>query len=265
VTSPPVVLCDLDGVIWLADSPLPGAAEAVAGLRARGIRVAFATNNSSLTIGDYLAKLAGFGIDCLPDDLVTSAMAAADDLRATLATGARVLACAGPGVVEALHTVGFTVVDAEPCDAVVVGWHRTFDYDRLSRAATAVRAGARFVATNADPTYPAPEGLIPGNGALVAAVATAAERPAEVAGKPFPPMTALVRQRFGEAGVMVGDRPSTDGKLAAALGWPFVLVASSASATEVLDPRPAVRAARLIDAVDEIVALAQSRAAGVQL
>jgi 4-nitrophenyl phosphatase len=121
------------------------------------------------------------------------------------------------------------VVDAGPAEAVVVGWHRTFDFDRLDRASSAIRAGARFVATNLDATYPAPDGLLPGNGSLVAAVATAAGRQPEVAGKPEPPTVALVRARFGERGIIAGDRPSTDGALAEALGWPFALVVSAAT------------------------------------
>jgi 4-nitrophenyl phosphatase len=93
-----------------------------------------------------------------------------------------------------------------------------------------VRDGARFVATNADATYPGPDHLLPGTGALVAAVRTASGREPEVAGKPHAPTVALVRERFGGEGVMVGDRPSTDGALAAALGWPFALVLSGVAA-----------------------------------
>ena len=97
---------------------------------------------------------------------------------------------------------------------------------------SAVRDGARFVATNLDATYPVPGGLVPGAGAIVAAVATASGHSPEVAGKPFPPTAALVHRRFGRHGVMVGDRPSTDGAMADALGWPFALVLSGvASAT----------------------------------
>lgn len=225
-----MVLLDLDGVVWLGGVELPGAADAVARLRAYGLRVAFLTNNSSQTVVGYVEALARVGIPAEPSEVGTSAQAAAALLAADLATGARVLAAAGPGVVEALSAHGFEVVDSGPCDAVVVGYHRSFDYDRLAVASTAVRAGARFVATNTDPTYPGPDGLLPGNGALVAAVATAAGRaPDAVAGKPHPAMVALVHARFGSRGAMVGDRPSTDGALAAALGWPFVLVTSDAT------------------------------------
>jgi len=229
MTQPAAVVLDLDGVLWLGDEPLPGAADALARFRAAGLAVGFMTNNSSLPVAGYVEKLAGFGVDADPSEVLTSALATADLLAAELAPGAKVLACSGPGVVEALEAKGFEVVDAGPADAVVVGWHRTFDFDRLDRASAAIRAGARFVATNTDATYPAPEGLLPGNGSLVAAVATAAGRRPEVAGKPEQPTVALVRRRFGERGIVVGDRPSTDGALAAALGWPFALVVSSAT------------------------------------
>ena len=100
-----------------------------------------------------------------------------------------------------------------------------------------------FVATNLDPTYPAADGLLPGAGSLVAAVATAGGRAPEVAGKPEPAMAALVRARYGEPVVMIGDRPSTDGAFAAALGVPFALVLSGIAGTAgeeaVPDPRPA--------------------------
>ena len=109
---------------------------------------------------------------------------------------------------------------------MVVGFHRGFDYDELVRASAAVRNGARFVATNLDATYPVPGGMIPGSGAIGAAVATASGRAPEVAGKPERPMVDLIRARFGSSGLVVGDRPSTDGALAEALGWPFALVLS---------------------------------------
>jgi len=225
------VVLDLDGVLWLGDEPLPGAADAVARFRAAGLDVGFMTNNSSLPVAGYVEKLGRFGVAVDPSEVLTSALAAADLLAADLAPGSKVLACSGPGVVEALEARGFEVVDAGPAEAVVVGWHRTFDFDRLDRASAAIRAGARFIATNTDATYPAPDGLLPGNGSLVAAVATAAGRRPEVAGKPEAPTVALVRARFGERGVIAGDRPSTDGALAEALGWPFALVLSSATAS----------------------------------
>ena len=229
MAQPPAVVLDLDGVLWLGDEPLPGADDAVARFRAAGLAVGFMTNNSNLPVGGYVEKLARFGVEADPSEVLTSALAAADLIAADVAPGAKILACSGPGVVEALEARGFEIVDTGPAEVVVVGWHRNFDFDRLDKASAAIRAGARFVATNLDATYPAPDGLLPGNGSLVAAVATAAGCRPEVAGKPEPPTVALVRGRFGERGVIAGDRPSTDGALAAALGWPYALVVSSAT------------------------------------
>jgi HAD superfamily hydrolase (TIGR01450 family) len=188
--------------------------------------VAFLSNNSSLPVADVVAKLARCEVDADPADVVTSALAAAELLRRDLKGDAAVLTCAGPGVTEALREVGLRTVDRPPAAAVVVGFHREFDFEELDRASQAVREGARFVATNVDATYPIPGGLLPGTGALVAAIATAAGAQPEVAGKPSPAMADLVRRRFGTRGVVVGDRPSTDGALADELGWPFALVLS---------------------------------------
>src|SRR5947209_5997731 len=177
-------ILDLDGVVWLADRPIPGAADAVARLRAAGERVLFLTNNSSLTEGEYVAKLERVAIPASTDELVSSARAAA----ILVEPGATALVCAGPGVEEALRERGARTVREGKADVVVVGWHRDFDFDRLTAAARAVRAGAALLATNDDATYPSPDGLLPGCGAILAAVSTAAGVPATVAGKPYPPM-----------------------------------------------------------------------------
>ena len=222
----PVVCCDLDGVVWRGDEPIPGAGAAIADLRKAGFRVVFVSNNSSQPVGEVADKLGVAGAPTSIDDVVTSAVSAATLLASTLESGAPVLACAGPGVIEALDAAGLRPVTRPPATAIVVGLHRGFDFDELDRASAAVRAGVRFVATNLDATYPVPGGMIPGSGAIVAAVATASGRSPEVAGKPEQPMVDLIRTRFGSAGVVVGDRPSTDGALAAALDWPFALVLS---------------------------------------
>jgi 4-nitrophenyl phosphatase len=232
------VCCDLDGVVWRGATPIAGSADAIAALRAAGLRTAFLTNNSSSTVATYTERLGRAGVTVTADEICSSAQAAAALLARSAPAGASVLACAGPGVVEALEARGFVVVDTGPVDAVVVGWHREFDFDRLATASNAVRAGARFVATNLDPTFPVPDGLLPGAGALVAAVATAAGRAPEVAGKPEAPMVDLVRERYGDVGVMVGDRPSTDGALADALGWPFALVLSGVAGPGREEPVP---------------------------
>jgi glycerol 3-phosphatase-2 len=227
---PAVVACDLDGVVWRGDDPVPPAADGIAALRDAGLRVAFVSNNSNSTVGDVVVKLGRMGIPAVADDVVTSALAAAWLLGHSLAPGARVLVCGGAGVREALADAGLEGVDDGPAEAVVVGFHRDFDFDALDRASRAVREGARFVATNLDATYPVPGGLIPGAGSLVAAVATAAGSEPEVAGKPEASTVGMIRERYGDVGVVVGDRPSTDGALATALEWPFALVLSGVTA-----------------------------------
>jgi HAD superfamily hydrolase (TIGR01450 family) len=213
---------DLDGVVWLAEQPIAGAAEAVARLRARGERVVFLTNNSAPTVEDYARKLAGMGMPTDADDVLTSAQAAAR----LLSPGDTALACAGPGVVEALEQRGVHVVRDGDADAVVVGWHRDFDFARLTAATRAVRNGARLIGTNDDATYPTPDGLLPGGGALLAAVATASGAMPTVAGKPHEAMVALVAERVGRIEVVVGDRPATDGLFARQVGARFALVLS---------------------------------------
>lgn len=226
---------DLDGVLWRGEQPIAGAADAVGRLRAGGTRVVFLTNNAGATVADHLAKLARMGVPAAPGDLLTSAQAAVT----LLPPDAAVLPCAGAGVREALAAAGIRTVEEGPADAVVVGWHRTFDYDGLARAADAVRAGARLIGTNEDATYPTPDGLLPGAGALLAAVATASGAVPEVAGKPHPPMLRLIAERLGRVDVVVGDRPSTDGALARALGARFALVLSGVTVdAAAADPAP---------------------------
>jgi HAD superfamily hydrolase (TIGR01450 family) len=240
-------LLDLDGVVWLAERPIDGAADAVGRLRAAGERVIFATNNSWARLADQEAKLERMGITVQPDDVVTSGMAAATLVE----PGERALVCGGPGVVEAVTGRGAEPVRDGEADAVIVGFHRDFDYERLRVAMTAVRHGARLIATNDDATYPTPDGPIPGGGSLAAAVAYASGVTPTVAGKPHRPMADLIRALAGEQGTVVGDRPETDGAFAAALGYRFALVLTGVTSRSDLpvEPEPAVVAASLAELV----------------
>lgn len=217
---------DLDGVVWLAEQPIPGSADAVELLRGAGHGVLFATNNAAPTVGELRARLARAGIDASPEQIVTSAQAAASMLE----PDSTAVVCGEDGVLEALAARGVTVLPEGPADAVVVGWTSRFDFDLLATAATAVRGGARLIGTNEDATHPTPERLLPGSGAILAAVATAAQATPEVAGKPHEPLVRLVRARAPDAVQVVGDRPSTDGALARRLGLPFALVRTGVTA-----------------------------------
>ena len=211
-------------MVWLSGRPIEGADEAVARLRGASVRVVFATNNSSPTRAELRRRLDHCGIGAADEDLLRSADVAAGLLQ----PGTTALLLGDDGVIEALANRGVTVVPEGPADAVVVGWTRGFTFDAVDRAARAVRDGARLIGTNEDATFPTPDGLVPGAGALLAAVATAAETTPEVAGKPHRPtadaLAAMVPE--GDLRVMVGDRPATDGALAAQLGIPFALVFS---------------------------------------
>lgn len=222
--------------MWLADAPIPGSAEAIAALRARGERVVFLTNNSSATVAEYLAKLQRVGVPTEANDLITSAQAAVRLVE----PGETVLVCAGPGVEEAVRARGARAVRDGDADAVIVGWHRDFDYGRLTAAFDAVRVGARLIGTNDDATYPTPDGPVPGGGAILAAVAYAAGVTPTVAGKPYPPVVELIHEKVTDATIMVGDRPSTDGLVARRIGVPFALVLSGVTTADSasIEPRP---------------------------
>lgn len=232
------VLCDLDGVVWLAHQPIAGSVEAIARLRSSGRRVLFVTNNSAAVRSQHEAALSAIGIPA-EGDVVSSAMAAA----LLVQPGDRVLVAGGPGVVEAFEERGSDVVlndgqgSAAGFDAVVVGLHRDFDFDRLAVASAAVRAGARLIGTNTDSTYPTPNGLQPGGGSILAAVATASGVEPVIGGKPHQPMAELIARMISTPerpfdptrAVMVGDRPETDGLFAKRLGCHFALVRSGVS------------------------------------
>jgi 4-nitrophenyl phosphatase len=226
------VLCDLDGVIWLAHQPIKGSSDAVARLRERAIRVLFVTNNSFSTRAQQHAALERVGI-WAEGDVVTSAMAAATHIM----SGERVLVCGGEGLIEEVTSRGAEVVVPYQVqevegnfDAVVVGFHREFNFEILSAALTAVRGGARLIGSNSDPTYPTPQGPIPGGGSILAAIEHATGVKAMVTGKPHQPMADLVATVNPGIGahemLMVGDLVSTDGAFARTVGCAFGLVLS---------------------------------------
>jgi len=252
-----VWVLDLDGVLWRGSRPIEGSADAVAALRAAGHRIAFLTNNSFSSVAELVDKLEAMGVPAQPADICTSAQAAAGLLE----RGSTALVVGGPGVAEALAARGVEVVtdaskvDGGQIDAVVVGFDPTFDYKKLTAAFQAVRDGARFIGTNADPTFPTSKGEIPGGGSIVASVAYATGTTAEVAGKPNDPAARLLAERLGPIAWLIGDRPDTDGAMATAVGARFGLVLSGvAQSADGLDPAPAAVAADLATIVAELTA-----------
>ncbi|HEY4609426.1 MAG TPA: HAD-IIA family hydrolase [Ilumatobacteraceae bacterium] len=252
---PCVVLCDLDGVVWLSHQPIDGSVEAIARLRAAGHRVLFVTNNSAARVKVQEAVLESIGIPAA-GDVLTSAQAAAQLIE----DSQRVLVCGGEGVVEAVVGRGATAVDGlGAVDVVVVGFHRSFNYEAMLLASRAVRNGARLIGTNDDATYPTPDGPIPGGGAILASIVTAAGTAAIVAGKPHEPMAALIRATVGNSAaahaVMVGDRPETDGLMATTLGCRYAHVESGVTAPgTIVTPAPDIVAADLRAVADVLIA-----------
>ncbi len=227
-------MVDLDGVMWLAGHPITGAPEAVAALRRAGAHLVFATNNASPTKVELVTRLAAAGVAASTAEIVSSA----DAVARMLQPKERVLVVGEEGLFEALESAGAEPVAEDP-NSVVVARTPHFEYATLEHASQCVRGGARLIGTSEDPTHPTPEGLVPGTGSLLAAVATASGTRPVVAGKPHDPMCALLRDRVGKVDVVVGDRPDTDGTFAQRLGARFALVysgATSPGATRELDP-----------------------------
>lgn len=216
-------LLDLDGVVYVGDEPLPDAVESLSRLREAGKRIRFLTNNSRLTRAQLARRLVGMGAEAHEEEVVTSGWATARYLRREGVGSAYVLG--GRGLIAEVLGAGVEVVDGGPCEAVVVGADDLVTYGHIQRATSAVFSGARFVATNADRTYPSPAGLLPGTGALVAAVQTTTGVEPVIVGKPFPPMfDAALEGTSRERAVMVGDSPDTDIEGATRAGIAGVLV-----------------------------------------
>lgn len=227
---------DLDGVLFRGAETVAGGPETLAALRADGQRIAFVTNNSAHTPEQVADKLAGHGYEARPDEVVTSALATADLLAERGATEAYVVG--EEGIRRALADASVRVLDGEPAAApfVVVGWDREVTYATLRTASLLVERGATLVATNADASYPAPDGFWPGAGALLAAITTTTGAEPLIVGKPHPPLyLAALRRVGGERPLVVGDRLETDIAGAVALGWDSLLVLSGATSAGAAD------------------------------
>lgn len=236
-----LVIFDLDGVIYRGRKPVPGAAALVAALREGGLLVRFATNNSMATRATYVPRLVEMGIPVEPDEIVTSTSATIDHLHVHLPEVRNVMAVGAPGMLEELRAAGFDATAAgdavEPSydggpldatyDAVIAGLDPAFDFRRLAAATTAIRAGARFIATNADLRYPTPSGFLPGAGSIIAALRAAGGEEPLVIGKPEPGIFRAILERAGagaDEAVAIGDNPDADMVAAHRAGLRSILV-----------------------------------------
>lgn len=206
-------LFDLDGVLYVGPDAVPGAAAALAAARAAGLRAAFVTNNAARTPETVAAHLSALGMTATAADVVTSAQAAATLVATEVRPGSAVLVVGGAGLEAALREKGLRPVwtAADSPAAVVQGFSPDVGWRLLAEGTYAVRAGLPWIASNLDSTVPTPQGLAPGNGALVGVIARATGRRPLVAGKPETPLhEEAVRRTGARDPLVVGDRLDTD-------------------------------------------------------
>jgi len=250
-------ILDLDGCVWIGDEPTPRAVEAVETLRDAGKAVVYATNDPRSATEDYVARLWKIGIRASIGDVVTVG-GALQHLLAETRSGRTAFVVGTEALHRHVTEAGLRVLNgtdlASRAEVVVVGGTEDLVYDDLRYAALALRRGADFLATARDPTYPQPDGLWPGTGAILAAVEVASGRTAEIVGKPEPQLmlTALDRIEGDGRTLVVGDRVDTDLAAAAAASLDAALVLSGGTERQALngfEPEPVAVTETLADLI----------------
>lgn len=231
-------ILDLDGVVYIGEEVIEGVPEKIKKLRNKG-RVVFLTNNSTKSRDEYAKKLLRLGIEASPEEIVTSGYAAALYLKERFGS-TNVFIVGEAGLKKELEDAGHRLC-FRGCEAVVVGLDREFNYSKLSRASRLIREGAEFVATNLDSTLITPSGLLPGAGAIVAAVREASGREPVVVGKPSKTLGKLILSRLklkpGEV-LLIGDRIETDIAFGKAMGFKTALVLTGIAREEDIEKSP---------------------------
>lgn len=285
-----LLLVDLDGVVYRGADPVPGVAAVLAARAAAGDDIVYVTNNSMHYRLDYVSRLSDMGAPVHPDRVVTSARATALYVREHEPQVRRVLVVGAGGLERELRDVGIEVVTAGHAatranqeaidgfeaagrpDAVVVGLDPQVTYLRLAIAADAIRAGARFIATNRDPVYPTERGLRPGSGSIVAAIEAASGVTPVSIGKPEPLLLEEAARAVGRDArdaVMIGDSLLTDIAAARAVGCRSVFMLTGVTGREGLDALPedlrptevAADAAELAAALERLATAGAARGA----
>jgi 4-nitrophenyl phosphatase len=206
------LIIDMDGVLYRGDRPMPRLIEFFAFMRERPIEFILATNNSTRTPQEYADKLNGMGVMVSPAEILVSGQATARYLAREYPRGTRVHVFGMPALKQALTDEGFILAD-ENVKLVVASMDRAVTYEKLKIATLLIRGGARFIATNLDPTNPSEEGLIPGTGSMIAALEAASGVKPFAIGKPQPIMYELAMEKMGarrETTAALGDRVDTD-------------------------------------------------------
>lgn len=247
----------MDGVIWRENDPIGDLPEIFANIRARGLKFIMATNNAVRTVSQVQQRLTKLGVTLEQDQIVTSALAVAHLLKERFPQGGGVYIVGEDGIKQALSAQGFYEADHDVV-AVVVGLDRSISFEKMRRATLLIRAGAPFYGTNPDRTFPTPEGLIPGAGALLSIFETATDVKPILAGKPQPALFELALERLGvrkEEALVVGDRLETDILGGQQAGFPTALVLSgisTAAEAEQWKPSPTLIYPSLADLVNSL-------------
>jgi len=247
-------LMDMDGVLVREEHPIPGAAEFLDRLRERGLPFLVLTNNSIYTRRDLAARLRASGLVVPEESIWTSALATADFLDSQR-PGGTAFAIGEAGLLTALHQVGYTLTERDP-DYVVLGETRTYSFERIAQAIRLIAAGARFIATNPDPTGPTPDGPLPATGSVAALISRATGVEPYFVGKPNPLMMRSALNAIdahSETTAMVGDRMDTDvvAGLEAGMYTVLVLTGSTQRAqAEAFPYRPSMIVESIADLVD---------------
>ncbi len=207
------VLFDMDGVLYRGRQVLPGVSELLAFLDTQGIGYACITNNASMSPAQYEEKLQAMGIAMPAERVITSALITGRYLRTTYPAGTRALVVGMRGLRETVFGDGYFVEDRLTPDLVVQGVDFETTYATLKEATLAIRRGADYIVTNPDRSFPSEEGLIPGSGAIMAALVAATDATPLVIGKPAPTMFRVAAEMLAlppSTMLMIGDRLDTD-------------------------------------------------------
>jgi len=235
------LLIDMDGVLWRGKTPMPGLTDFFDLLRERPIAFRVVTNNAGRTPDQYVDRLAGMGVRVTREEILTSGVATAQYLVAT-APGALVYVIGTEGFRQLLADYGLHLSSGDRADFVVVGWDQELTFRKLADATILIRAGAKFIGTNPDVTWPDEQLLLPGNGATLAYLQASTSVAPLIIGKPERPMFDAALAALGTdrtATAMLGDRIETDILGAQDAGLRAILVLSGASSRADLEASPA--------------------------
>jgi len=246
-------LMDMDGVLVHEQSAIPGADRFLERLRDKGLPFLVLTNNSMYTRRDLTARLLTIGLDLPEEAIWTSALATANFL-ADQRPGGTAFAIGEAGLTTALHEAGYTLTDKDP-DYVVLGETRTYSFERIAQAIRLVVRGARFIATNPDPTGPTPDGPLPATGSVAALISRASGVDPYFVGKPNPLMMRSALNAIdahSETAAMVGDRMDTDVVSGLEAGMHTVLVLTGITSREEAERFP-YRPSRIVDSIADLI------------